>query len=106
MKQARGWITAVVIAFLAVWLMTDWLTKAIAFLTSVPWFVYLILAAILYCGYKFVTLAREDHKADQEWIEEEGSVFIRRMEQEKERRTQVAGAEYDEDAFEREVEEE
>ncbi|HET7578718.1 MAG TPA: sporulation YhaL family protein [Bacillales bacterium] len=90
MKQARGWITAAAVALLAVGLMTDWLAEGIAFLASVPWFVYLIVAAILYSGYKFVTLSKDDYKADQEWIEQEGNVFIRRMEQERDRREKAA----------------
>ena len=66
--------------------MTDWLTKSISFLATVPWFVYLLLAAIVFSGYQFVKLSREDYKTDQEWIEEEGNVFLRRIERDRERR--------------------
>ncbi|HEX6922971.1 MAG TPA: sporulation YhaL family protein [Bacillales bacterium] len=95
MNQTRGWVGAAVIAFLLVAFMTDWIAEAAGWLASIPWFVYLVIAGILYCGYKFVTLSREDHKVDQEWIEEEGNVFIRRIEQERERRGQAVGGSSD-----------
>ncbi|HET7657171.1 MAG TPA: sporulation YhaL family protein [Bacillales bacterium] len=95
MNKTRGWIGAVTIALLLIVFMTDWPAEAFGLLATIPWFVYLILAGIVYCGYKFVSLSREDYQADQEWIEEEGNVFIRRMEQERERRGDVVGEDSD-----------
>lgn len=70
-------------------LMTDWFSRSIVFLASIPWFVYLLIAAILFSGYQFVRFSREDYKSDQEWIEEEGNVFLRRIEREREKRANV-----------------
>jgi hypothetical protein len=94
MNKTQSVIAAAVIGFLLIGLMTDWLSEAAGAIASVPWFVYLLVAGILYSGYKFVHLSREDHKADQEWIEQEGNVYIRRMEEEKERRREVGGGEF------------
>lgn len=74
---------------MAVALMTDWFSRSIVFLASIPWFVYLLIAAILFSGYQFVRFSREDYKSDQEWIEEEGNVFLRRIEREREKRAHV-----------------
>lgn len=93
MNKTQSLIAAVVIGLLLVGLMTDWLSEVVGAISSVPWFVYLLVAGILYSGYKFIHLSREDHKADQEWIEQEGNVYIRRMEEEKERRRKVVGGE-------------
>lgn len=87
-KTARNWVIVAVVALLMVASMTDWFSKSLSFLEAVPWFVYLLFAAILFSGYQFVRLSREDYKTDQEWIEEEGNVFLRRIEQERERRAQ------------------
>ncbi|HET7616759.1 MAG TPA: sporulation YhaL family protein [Bacillales bacterium] len=95
-KQAQGWITVAAIAVLMMILWTDWLSATYAFLTSIPWFVYLLMAGIVYCGYRFVSLSKEDHKADQQWIEQEGNIFIRRMNREKEKREGVEDAEENE----------
>ncbi|HET7628165.1 MAG TPA: sporulation YhaL family protein [Bacillales bacterium] len=85
-SKAQGWTTLTAIAAVMILLWTDWFSAAYAFLTHVPWFVYLIIAGILYSGFKFVRLAKEDYDADQEWIEEEGDIFMRRMKRERERR--------------------
>ncbi|TLS38333.1 SigE-dependent sporulation protein [Pseudalkalibacillus caeni] len=62
-------------------------------MASVPWWIYFVLAGIVYSGYKVATLTIEDRKVDQNFIEEEGKVFIERMEDEKKRRhkTKAAG---------------
>ena len=83
-------VMTAVLALLLIVLLTDWLGAAAVAILSVPWFVYILLAGIVISGYKFATLAWEDRKADREWIEGEGNVFIRRMEEEKERRRRIA----------------
>ncbi|HEX7064776.1 MAG TPA: sporulation YhaL family protein [Bacillales bacterium] len=95
MNKTREWGGVIVIALLLIVFMTDWPAAAFGFLATIPWFVYLIIAGIVYCGYKFVSLSKEDHQADQEWIEQEGNVFIRRMEREKERRDNVVAEDRD-----------
>ncbi|MFC0561779.1 sporulation YhaL family protein [Halalkalibacter alkalisediminis] len=55
-------------------------------LLSSPWWVYFVLAGIVYSGYLSVKYTLEDKRTEQEWIENEGNVYIARMEEEKERR--------------------
>lgn len=88
MKQIQSVIGAAVIALLLIALLTDWLTVAVAALAATPWWVYLVGVGILFCGYQFIRTARKDNQADYEWAEEEGNVYIRRMEEEKKRRRQ------------------
>lgn len=57
-----------------------------SFLLSSPWWVYFVLIGIVLSGYLTVKYSVEDKRFEQEWIESEGNIYIRRMEQEKERR--------------------
>jgi Uma2 family endonuclease len=53
---------------------------------------YFVLAGILFSAYKFLSLTKQEHDQEQEWIEQEGNVYIKRMEAEKkERNKQTAG---------------
>lgn len=51
-----------------------------------PWWVYFVLAGIIYSGYRVFIHMQEEKKVDQAFIEEEGNKYIERMNQEKERR--------------------
>lgn len=86
MKQLQTVIGAAIIAVLLIALLTDWLAVAMAALAGTPWWVYLVVVGILFCGYQFIRNAREDYRADWEWAEQEGNVYIRRMEAEKQER--------------------
>ncbi|GAE35671.1 sporulation YhaL family protein [Halalkalibacter akibai] len=55
-------------------------------LLASPWWVYFVLAGIVYTGYLSVKYTLEDKRTEQEWIENEGRVYMTRMEEEKERR--------------------
>lgn len=57
-----------------------------AFLLSSPWWIYFVLVGIGLSGYMTVKYFLEDRRYENEWIESEGNVYIRRMEEEKERR--------------------
>ncbi|MFK3961392.1 sporulation YhaL family protein [Guptibacillus hwajinpoensis] len=56
--------------------------------SSFPWWLYFVLAGIVYSGYKTMQLTAEERKIDQIHIEEEGRVYVERMEEERERRKQ------------------
>lgn len=88
MKQIQSVVGAAVIALLLIALMTDWLTPVIAALAATPWWVYLVGVGILFCAYQFIRTARKDSQADHEWAQEEGNVYIHRMEEEKKKRRQ------------------
>ncbi|MFS0644824.1 sporulation YhaL family protein [Siminovitchia sp. 179-K 8D1 HS] len=53
---------------------------------SLPIWLYVVIAGIFVSAFMAVKTAREDREVEQEWIEKEGEVFIKRMEEEKERK--------------------
>ncbi|GAE25881.1 putative uncharacterized protein YhaL [Halalkalibacter wakoensis JCM 9140] len=57
-----------------------------AFLLSSPWWVYFVLAGIVLSGYLSVKYSLEDKRTEQEWIENEGNIYMKRLEEERERR--------------------
>ncbi|WP_211201487.1 sporulation YhaL family protein [Bacillus sp. NTK071] len=59
------------------------------FFSSYPWWLYFVLAGIIYSGYKTMQLTAEERKVDQIHIEEEGRVYVERMEEERKRRKQA-----------------
>lgn len=77
------------------WLLGSLLLLIIAFsgrnfqpsvlLEAGPWWVYFIIAGVLYSGYMAFKFHLEDRKYDEEFIAKEGEVFIHRMNEEKER---------------------
>ncbi len=52
------------------------------FLISSPWWVYLILLGIVISGYLAIKYTYEDYKEEQKWIEQEGTVYMERIEEE------------------------
>lgn len=93
MKTKNGLVLAgFVLIVLAVYF-NDYLSMVTAEFASLPWWMYFVLAGILYSGYKFVTMSREEHDQEQEWIEQEGNVYMKRMEAEKEKRQRQVGDE-------------
>ncbi|WP_421384067.1 sporulation YhaL family protein [Bacillus salacetis] len=55
---------------------------------TLPIWVYFIVAGIFVSAYMAMKSAKEDREVENEWIEQEGEVYIKRMEDEKERRRQ------------------
>lgn len=53
---------------------------------STPWWVYFVLAGIVYSGYRATVHMAEEKKVDDAFIEEEGRKYIERMKEERERR--------------------
>ncbi|WP_246055150.1 sporulation YhaL family protein [Pseudalkalibacillus caeni] len=93
-KELKRWILLLsVLVIFSLIQLSDLLSGMLSTLASVPWWIYFVLAGIVYSGYKVATLTIEDRKVDQNFIEEEGKVFIERMEDEKKRRhkTKAAG---------------
>jgi hypothetical protein len=50
------------------------------FFAMTPWWVYFVLCGIIYSGYRATTLFQEDRALEQKVIEEEGKVFMKRIE--------------------------
>ncbi|HHW39291.1 MAG TPA: SigE-dependent sporulation protein [Bacillales bacterium] len=53
---------------------------------TLPWWIYLVLAGIVFCAYMMIKTAKEDQEVDMEYIEKEGEIYIQRMEEERARR--------------------
>lgn len=53
------------------------------FFTMTPWWMYFVLCGIIYSGYRVVTLFQEDRAIEQKVIEEEGRVYMERIERAK-----------------------
>jgi hypothetical protein len=54
-----------------------------SFFTMTPWWMYFVLCGIIYSGYRVVTLFQEDRAIEQKVIEEEGRVYMERIERAK-----------------------
>jgi Sporulation protein YhaL len=50
------------------------------FFVMTPWWMYFLLCGIIYSGYKATTLFQEDRVIEQKVIEEEGKVYMKRLE--------------------------
>ncbi|WP_010630510.1 sporulation YhaL family protein [Sporolactobacillus vineae] len=87
MKQAKRALYAIALLFLLFMMQQLGLIEpVITKLLGIAWWVYLVIAGILFSGYKAFTLSKQDKEIDDEWNEEQGNIFIRRMRDEKERR--------------------
>lgn len=59
---------------------------------TIPFWMYFVVAGIFISAFMVVKTAREDRQADLEWIEKEGDVFIKRMQEEKRKRQEQSEA--------------
>ncbi|MFE1245674.1 sporulation YhaL family protein [Fictibacillus sp. NPDC058756] len=50
------------------------------FFVMTPWWMYFVLSGIIYSGYRATTLFQEDRAIEQKVIEEEGKVYMKRLE--------------------------
>lgn len=55
-------------------------------LATFPWWTYFIIAGILFSGYRFLVESQKDKNADKEWIEEQGEVYMKRIDAERKKR--------------------
>lgn len=53
---------------------------------TLPWWIYLVLAGIIFSAYMMIKSAKDDQEVDMEFIEKEGEIYIQRMEEERARR--------------------
>ncbi|WP_257349444.1 sporulation YhaL family protein [Pseudalkalibacillus decolorationis] len=87
----RLYVVATVVLFFVLLQWTGVYAGLTPILAAVPWWIFFVLAAIGYCGYRVWFHMNEDQKLDRVHIEEEGKVYMKRMEDEKERRNQASG---------------
>ncbi|AMX84463.1 SigE-dependent sporulation protein [Geobacillus subterraneus] len=56
---------------------------------SLPWWIYLVVAGIIFSGYMTVKTAAREREIDEVFIEKEGEIYMERIRQERERRKQA-----------------
>jgi hypothetical protein len=87
MKQARRSLYAITVLFLLfIMQQLGLIDPILASLEGIAWWVYLVAAGILFSGYQVFSLSQKDKEIDEEWNEQQGEVYIKRMRAEKERR--------------------
>ena len=55
---------------------------------ALPWWVYVVIVGIIVSGYMVLYTSKKEQDLDQEFIEQEGNVYMQRIQEERERRTQ------------------
>ncbi|WP_257008310.1 sporulation YhaL family protein [Bacillus sp. FJAT-45350] len=66
-------------------------SAVVSSILAAPFWVHVTIVGIVLSGYLALRYSVEDRKMEQKWIEQEGEVFIRRMEEEKERKNLPQG---------------
>ncbi|MCJ7840426.1 sporulation YhaL family protein [Lederbergia sp. NSJ-179] len=56
---------------------------------SLPIWIYVVVAGIFVSAFMAVKTAKEDKDMEEEWIEQEGQVYVERMNKEKEQREKL-----------------
>lgn len=52
-----------------------------SFLATLPWWMYFVVAGILFSGYRFLIESRSEREADRKFVEEQGQVYMNRIEE-------------------------
>lgn len=55
---------------------------------NLPWWIYLIIVGIVVSGYMVLYTSKQEQEIDNEFIEKEGEVYMKRLAEERERRNQ------------------
>ncbi|AFQ08539.1 TPA: sporulation YhaL family protein [Bacillus pacificus] len=55
---------------------------------SLPWWVYLVIVGIVLSGYMVLYTSKKEQEMDNEFIEKEGEVYMKRLAEEREKRNQ------------------
>ena len=55
---------------------------------ELPWWVYVVIVGIIVSGYMVLYTSKKEQDIDQEFIEQEGNVYMQRIKEDRERRTQ------------------
>lgn len=56
---------------------------------SAPWWVYLVALGIVISGYMTIRTAKRESEIDHSFIEQEGNVYMERIEKDREKRNSV-----------------
>ncbi|MEI4801660.1 sporulation YhaL family protein [Bacillus sp. NPDC077411] len=53
---------------------------------TLPWWIYLVIIGIVVSGYMVLYTSKKEQEIDNEFIEKEGEVYMKRLAEERERR--------------------
>lgn len=74
-KLAIAFLVVLVIVFIATQ------TNVLSILTQEPWWVYAVMLGVVISGYFSLKYLLEDKRQEQAWIEQEGHVYMERLEE-------------------------
>ncbi|MCM2676679.1 sporulation YhaL family protein [Alkalicoccobacillus plakortidis] len=74
-KLAVAFLAILVIVFITTQ------TNLLSVVAQDPWWVYLVMLGVLISGYLSIKYLLEDRRQEQAWIEQEGHVFMERLEE-------------------------
>jgi len=57
-------------------------------LETLPWWIYLVIIGIVLSGYMVLYTSKKEQEMDNDFIEKEGEVYMKRLEEEREKRNQ------------------
>ncbi|WP_059102815.1 sporulation YhaL family protein [Shouchella shacheensis] len=46
-----------------------------------PWWIYIVMAGVFVSGYMWLRTMQEENGEEQQWIEQEGAVYMKRIEE-------------------------
>ncbi|MDA1570136.1 sporulation YhaL family protein [Bacillus cereus] len=55
---------------------------------TLPWWVYIVIVGIVLSGYMVLYTSKKEQEMDNEFIEKEGEVYMKRLAEEREKRNQ------------------
>ena len=76
-RLAIGFLAGLVLVFVATQ------TSMLSIVMQEPWWVYAVILGILVSGYLSIKYLLEDKRQEQAWIEQEGHVYMERLEEAK-----------------------
>ncbi|MED4129571.1 MULTISPECIES: sporulation YhaL family protein [Shouchella] len=74
---ALGAVVVLVVAFL----LTQ--TSVGQFVLASPWWTYLLILGIVFSGYQWIRALKEEKEIDEDFIEQEGNVYMERIQEAK-----------------------
>lgn len=80
-RSSIYWIGIILVLFSLQ--VTGYLTPLISRLAGSPWWIYLVIAGVIFSGFQFFSISKEEEEIDQKFIEAEGRVYIDRIEEER-----------------------
>lgn len=56
-----------------------------------PWWIYLVILGIVFCGFMVIFTEKQEQDIEEEYLEQEGAIYIERMKKEQEKKKEKKG---------------